>query len=197
MHLTLVFVSLFFAILVAIPLGIMAEKLTVVGRGIMWTVGVIQTVPALALLVILIRPLNWMGLSGIGDTPALIALFLYSLLPIVRNTHTGFQQIPRMLRETAAVLGLSSSTRLFRIEVPLALPSILSGIKTASVMSVGFATLGALVGAGGYGQPILTGVRLDDYGLILEGAIPAAILALIVQQLFDLIERWLVSPGLK
>lgn len=195
-HLKLVFISLFFAILVAVPLGVMAEKFTIFGRSIMWTVGVIQTIPALALLVILIRPLNWMGLSGIGDTPALIALFLYSLLPIVRSTHTGFQQIPFVLRETASVLGFRANTRLFQIELPLALPSILSGIKTASVMSVGFATLGALVGAGGYGQPILTGVRLDDYGLILEGAVPSAILALVVQQFFDVLERWLVSPGL-
>lgn len=195
-HLFLVFVSLFFSILVAIPLGVMADRWTNLGRYIMWAVGIIQTIPALALLVILIRPLNWVGLSGIGDTPALIALFLYSLLPVVRSTHSGFQQIPFVLRETASVLGLRESTKLFRIEFPLAMPSILSGIKTASVMSVGFATIGALVGAGGYGQSILTGVRLDDYGLILEGAMPAAILALIVQYLFDAIEKKIVSPGL-
>jgi osmoprotectant transport system permease protein len=147
--------------------------------------------------VVLIQPLNMLGLSGIGDTPAFVALFLYSLLPVVRGTHSGFQQIPPSLKETAAVLGLSASSRLFRVELPLALPAILSGIKVSAVMNIGFATLGALVGAGGYGQPILTGIRLDDYSLILEGALPAAALAMLVQQSFDLLERFIVSPGLR
>ena len=196
-HLKLVLFSLFFAILVAVPLGIIAEKKTGLGRLILWVTGGIQTIPSLALLVILIKPLNIIGLTGIGDTPAFIALFLYSLLPIVRGAHTGFQQIPLALRETSEVIGLSFKARLFRIDLPLALPTILSGIKTAAVMNVGFATLGALVGAGGYGQPILTGIRLDDYSLILEGAVPSAILALAVQQLFDFSEKFLVSPGLR
>lgn len=196
-HLKMVLISLALAILAAVPLGVLAAKRGRLGQGILWLVGAIQTVPALALLVILIKPLNLLGLSGIGDTPAFIALFLYSLLPIVRSTHSGFHQIPPALRETAEVLGLSGTTQLFRVEFPLALPSILSGIKTSAVLNVGFATLGALVGAGGYGQPILTGIRLDDYSLILEGALPAAALALIVQQGFDYAERFLVSPGLK
>jgi len=159
-------------------------------------VSAVQTVPALALLVLMIKPLGMLGLSGVGDTPAMIALFLYSLLPIVRNTLTGLQQIPSSLIETADVLNLSPRTKLWQIELPLALPSILAGIKTALVLNVGFATLGALVGAGGYGQPILTGIRLDDYGLILEGAVPATVLALLCQWGFDLIERRLVSAGL-
>jgi len=197
-HLMLVFLSLFFAILVAIPLGIMAAKMPLLGRGILGVVGIIQTIPALALLVVLIRPLNLLGLSGIGDTPALVSLFLYSLLPIVRSTHSGLKQISPILKDTAEVMGLSFMTKLFRIELPLALPSILSGIKISAVMNVGFATLGALVGAGGYGQPILTGIRLDNYGLILEGAIPAAILAILAQYFFDYCEKsFLVSPGLK
>ena len=95
------------------------------------------------------------------------------------------------------MIGLSLRTRLWRVEIPLALPSILSGIKTAAVINVGFATLGALVGAGGYGQPILAGIRLDDYSLILEGAVPAAVLALLAQLMFDVVERRLVSPGLR
>lgn len=188
-HMTLVLASLVLAILAAIPLGILAAKYPSPGRVILLVTGIIQTIPALALLVILIRPLNWLGLSGIGNTPALIALFLYSLLPIVRATHVGFQQIPLILRETAAILDLSLKTRLWRVELPLAFPAILSGIKTSAVMNVGFATLGALVGAGGLGQPILTGIRLDDYSLILEGAIPSAILALLVQKLFDFFDR--------
>jgi osmoprotectant transport system permease protein len=195
-HLRLVILSLLAAIAVAVPLGVFSFRQPRFGRIILWSVGAIQTIPALALLVVLIKPLNLMGLSGIGDTPALIALFLYSLLPIVRGTHSGFEQIPASLKETAAVLGLSPRTRLWNVEFPLALPAILSGVKTAAVINIGFATLGALVGAGGYGQPILTGIRLDNYGLILEGALPAALLALLIQLLFDLIEKKIVSPGL-
>lgn len=196
-HLRLVLVSMFFAILTAIPLGVIVAKKRNLGRVILILVSAIQTVPALALLVLLIKPLAYFGLSGIGDTPALMALFFYSLLPIVRNTLSGIQQIPENLRETAEVLNLSFITKLKKIELPMALPSILAGIKIALVLNVGFATLGALVGAGGYGQPILTGIRLDDYSLILEGALPATALALICQWGFDWLEKRLVSPGLK
>lgn len=196
-HLYLVFISLTFAILVAVPMGILAIKAPRTGTIILWITGTIQTIPSLALLVVLIKPLNLIGLKGIGETPALIALFLYSLLPILRGTHAGLQQIPKTLQETADVLAISARTKLLRIELPLALPSILSGIKTAAVINVGFATLGALIGAGGFGQPILTGIRLDDYSLILEGAVPSAILAILVQGLFDRIEKLTVSPGLK
>lgn len=195
-HLRLVLVSIFFAILIAVPLGVIASKRRHLGSTILVTVSAIQTVPALALLVLLIKPLSYLGLSGIGDTPAMIALFFYSLMPIVRNTLSGLQQIPENLRETADVLNLSASTKLKKIELPLALPSILAGIKIALVLNVGFATLGALVGAGGYGQPILTGIRLDDYSLILEGALPATVLALLCQWGFDLLEKRIVSPGL-
>lgn len=196
-HLSLVLISLTLAILFAVPLGILSNKNYLFGKFALTTVASIQTIPALALLVILIRPLNLIGLRGIGDTPALIALFLYSLLPIVRNTHGALEQIPQGFKETASVLGLSTMTKLFRIELPLSLPGILTGIKTAAVLNVGFATLGALIGAGGYGQPILTGIRLDDYGLILEGAIPAMVLAFVAQGLFEILERVIVSPGLR
>ncbi|MFT5517697.1 MAG: osmoprotectant transport system permease protein, partial [Rhodothermales bacterium] len=134
---------------------------------------------------------------GIGGPPAVVALFLYSLLPIVRNTHTGLTGIPLPLRESASALGLGWWTRLRRIELPLASQSILAGIKTAAVINVGTATLGALIGAGGYGQPILTGIRLNDVELILEGAVPAALLALAAQIAFDLLEKVLVPRGLR
>ncbi|PIX59626.1 MAG: amino acid ABC transporter permease, partial [Lysobacterales bacterium CG_4_10_14_3_um_filter_64_11] len=136
-------------------------------------------------------------LFGIGAKPAIAALFLYSLLPIVRNTHAGLVGIAVELRETAAAIGLSRRAQLYRVELPLALRSILAGVKTAAVINVGTATLGALIGAGGYGQPILTGIRLDNIGLILEGAIPAAVLALLVQGLFEAIERALTPRGLR
>ncbi len=196
-HLSLVGLSMVAAIAVAIPLGILAAQSAILGQVILSGVGIIQTLPSLAVLVMLIRPLKWLGLPGIGNTPAVVALFLYSLLPIVRNTHAGLQGIGIEIRESAEALGLTRPAKLRRIELPLAMPSILSGIKIAAVTNVGFATLGALVGAGGFGQPILTGIRLDDYGLILQGALPAAGLAMITQLLFDLSERWLVPRGLR
>jgi osmoprotectant transport system permease protein len=153
--------------------------------------GIIQTVPSLALLVVMIP------LLGIGSRPAIVALFLYGLLPIVRNTAAGLSGIPGDIRESAEALGLPPRARLWRIELPLAAPSILAGIQTAAVINVGTATLGALIGAGGYGQPILTGIRLDNTGLILEGAVPAALLALAVSALFELIERLVVPRGLR
>ena len=190
-HLFLVCLSLGAAILVAIPLGIWGARNSTQGQVILSVVGIIQTIPSLALLVFMIP------LLGIGGPPALVALFLYSLLPIVRNTLSGLNGLPIAVQESARALGLPPSARLRLIELPLAAPSILAGIKTSAVINVGTATLGALIGAGGYGQPILTGIRLDDTSLILEGAIPAAVLALLVQWSFDFAERTFLSPGLQ
>lgn len=190
-HLVLVCISLTAAILFAVPLGIIAAKHKSTGRLILGSTGVIQTIPSLALLVFMIP------FFGIGGPPAIIALFLYSLLPIVRNTHSGLHDIPLPIRESAIALGLPAATRLFRIELPLASRSILAGIKTSAVINVGTATLGALIGAGGFGQPILTGIRLNDTRLILEGAIPAALLALLVQGIFDLAEHRVIPKGLR
>lgn len=190
-HLMLVSISLGAAIMIAIPLGVVAAKWARFGQVILGGVGILQTLPSLALLVFMIP------IAGIGAAPAIIALFLYSLLPIVRNTHAGIHGIAVGLQESAIALGLEAKSRLWIVELPIASRSILAGIKTAAVINVGTATLGALVGAGGYGQPILTGIRLDDMGLILEGAVPAAVLALIVQGAFDLADRVFVSPGLR
>jgi osmoprotectant transport system permease protein len=190
-HVALVAIALLLAITVALPLGIAAAYRPVLGQVVLAVVGIVQTVPSLALLVLLIPVL------GIGGAPAVAAMFAYSLLPIVRNTHAGLTGMPLPLRESAAALGLGRGARLVRIDLPLASPSIVAGIKTAAVLSIGTATIGALVGAGGYGQPILTGVRLDDLGLILEGALPAAVLALVVQGAFELAERRLVPRGLR
>ncbi len=190
-HLLLVGISLAASIIVAIPLGVLAFLWPRVGQIILAVVAVIYTIPSLALLVFMIP------LLGIGTLPAIIALFLYGLLPIVRNTHAGLSGIAPGLRESAIVLGLSPGARLLKIELPLASPSILAGIKTAAVINVGTATIGALIGAGGYGQPILTGIRLADNRLILLGAIPAAILALLVQGGFGLLERCVVPRGLR
>jgi osmoprotectant transport system permease protein len=187
-HLAMVGISLGAALLIAVPLGILAFYRRGVGRIVFAIADVLQTLPALALLVFLIP---WLG---IGYAPAIVALFLYSVLPILRNTHAGLADIPRDLRESAEALGLPGSARLRYIELPLSARSILAGIRTAAVINVGTATLGALIGAGGYGQPILTGIRLDDTALILEGAVPAAVLALLAQWLFGMIERRWVAP---
>ncbi|MFQ5529673.1 MAG: glycine betaine ABC transporter substrate-binding protein [Gemmatimonadota bacterium] len=190
-HLVLVLISMVLALATALPLGIVAARRRAAGGVILGVVGAIYTIPALALLVFMIP------LLGIGGAPAIVALFLYSLLPIVRNTHAGLTGIPLSLRESAEALGLSRAAILRRIELPLASPAIMAGIKTAVVINIGTATLGALIGAGGLGQPILTGIRLADTGLILEGAVPAALLALGAQALFDGLERWIVPKGLK
>ncbi len=190
-HLALVGASLGLALLVALPLGVQAARRPRLGQWLLSATGVLQTLPSLAVFVFMIP------LFGIGAAPAIAALFLYSLLPIIRNTHAGLVGIPVELRETAAAIGLSARARLFRVELPLATGSILAGIKIAAVINVGTATLGALIGAGGYGQPILTGIRLDDLGLIFEGAIPAALLALAVQGGFEWIERGLKPRGLR
>jgi osmoprotectant transport system permease protein len=190
-HIKLVAISLGLAMLLAIPLGILAARLKRVGQLIIGATGILQTVPSLAMFVFMIP------LLGIGTWPAIAALFLYSLLPIVRNTHAGLVGIAPELSESAAALGLPLRVRLRRIELPLAMRSILAGIKTAAVINVGTATLAALIGAGGYGQPIVTGIRLDSISLILEGAIPAAVLALLVQGMFEGIEHWLTPRGLR
>jgi len=190
-HLALVAISLGLALLLALPLGIFAARRPRLGQVVLSVTGLLQTLPSLAVFVFMIP------LFGIGAKPAIAALFLYSLLPVVRNTHAGLTGIALELRETAAAIGLPPRTRLRRIELPLALRTILAGIKTAAVINVGTATLGALIGAGGYGQPILAGIRLDDIGLILEGAVPAAVLALVVQGMFEVVERMLTPRGLR
>jgi osmoprotectant transport system permease protein len=190
-HLVLFAISLSAAIAVAIPLGIAAVKSSRWEKPIMGVVGIIQTIPSLALLVFMIP------LLGIGGPPAVTALFLYSLLPIVRNTFTGIRDIPPSVIESARALGLPPGARLRLVELPMASSTILAGIKTSAVINIGTATLGALIGAGGYGQPILTGIRLDSVTMILEGAVPAALLALAVQWLFDFSERFIVPKGLR
>jgi osmoprotectant transport system permease protein len=190
-HLRLVAISLLAAILLGVPVGIFSARSPTLARVLLAGAGLVQTIPSLALLAFLIPFL------GIGAGPALVALFLYSLLPIVRNTYTGLTTISPALLESADVLGLSRTARLWRVELPMASPSILAGMQTSAVINVGTATLAALIGAGGLGEPILSGIQLRDTALILEGAIPAALLALAVQGAFDLLERAVVPRGLR
>lgn len=190
-HLYLVAVSLALAVIVGIPLGILAARSRAVAGATLGITGVLQTIPSLALLAFLIPML------GTGEKPALVALFLYSLLPIVRNTFTGLTGIPPNLLEAAEALGLPPMARLMRVTLPMASPAIMAGIKTSAVINVGTATLAALIGAGGLGDPIWRGIQTVNSELILQGAVPAAVLALVVQGGFDLLDRLVVPRGLR
>jgi osmoprotectant transport system permease protein len=192
-HLELVGASLVLAIVAGIPLGIRASRPGAISDFILAASGVIQTIPSLALLALLV-PLPFFGIS---PATAIFALFLYSLLPIVRNTATGLQDIPTAVRESAAALGLEPQARLWKVFLPLASRTILAGIKTSAIINVGTATLAALIGVGGLGEPIISGLNLNDYRTILQGAIPAALLALLVQFVFDGLDRVIIPKGLR
>jgi len=192
-HLQLVGMSLFLSILIGLPLGIIASRGGLTGQVILGFAGIVQTIPSLALLALLV-PLPFFGISV---RTAIVALFLYGLLPIVRNTATGLQDLPQSIRDSATALGLEPGARLRKIYLPMASRSILGGIKTSAVINVGTATLAALIGAGGLGEPILSGLNLNDHATILQGAIPAAVLALLVQWSFDLLDRVLIPKGLR
>lgn len=190
-HVLLAGAALLASALVGIPAGIACARLPRMRAVVLGLSGIIQTIPSLALLVLLIP------LLGIGTAPAAAALFLYSLFPVLEGTVTGLRGVPPSLRESAEALGLDDAAILRHVALPIASPSILSGVRTAAVLAVGTATIGAMVGAGGYGQPILTGVRLDSVPMILEGAVPAAALALAAQAAFRWLERLLVPRGLR
>lgn len=192
-HLQLAGISLLLSIAVGVPLGIVASRGGAIGQVILAVTGAVQTIPSLALLALLV-PVPFFGISA---RTAIAALFLYGLLPIVRNTATGLQDIAQPLRESAIALGLTPGAQLRKVYLPLASRSILGGIKTSAVINVGTATLAALIGAGGLGEPIISGLNLNDHATILQGAIPAAILALIVQWSFDLLDRILIPRGLR
>ena len=192
-HVQLVGISVALAVLAGIPLGIAASGTGWVARAILAGAGVVQTIPALALLALLV-PVPFLGIS---PATAILALFLYSLLPIVRNTAAGLQDVPRWLSESAEALGLPPRARLVRVHLPMASRTILAGVKTSAVIAVGTATLAALIGAGGLGEPILSGLNLNDHRTILEGAVPAALLALAVEALFDVADRLVIPRGLR
>ena len=191
-HLLLVFGSLAMAVAVGVPLGLAAWHWP---RGAAWVlgaVGVMQTVPSLALLSFLI-----VLVGGIGFVPALLALFIYALLPIVSNTCTGLQGVSGGQAQAALSLGLTRWQALRHVQLPLAAPVMLAGVKTAAVISVGTATLAAFVGAGGFGERIVSGLAVNDSQAMLAGALPAAVLALLVQALFAAIERSITPIALR
>jgi osmoprotectant transport system permease protein len=191
-QLGLVFLSLAVSIVIGIPLGILAAKRPAAEGLILGATGVVQTIPALALLAVLI-PLT----GRIGAVPAYIALALYALLPIVRNTHVALTQMSRGMIDAAQSLGMRPPSILRSIELPLAAATILAGIKTSGVINVGTATIAAFIGAGGYGERIVTGLALNDNAMLLAGAIPAAVMALLIELGFRFAERWVLPKGLR
>jgi osmoprotectant transport system permease protein len=189
-HLKLTGIALAGSIVVGILLGIVVYRTRWLSRSTVYVAGLLQTIPSIALLGLMIP------LLGIGTVPAITALFLYSLLPILRNTVTALSTVDPVIRRVATAIGLSWLEQLRHVYLPLSLPSILAGIRTAAVISIGTATLAAFIGAGGLGDPIVTGLALNDPRLILQGAVPAAILAIVTEIVFEGIEKILVPRHL-
>jgi len=191
-HLQLTIAAVLLAVAVAVPLGIAIARSHYGERLALGTAGVVQTIPSLALLAFMI------AIPGLGLSvrSAIVALFLYAVLPILRNTHTGLNDVDAELLDAATGLGLTPRQILFRVQLPLATRTIMAGVRTATVISIGIATLAAFIGAGGLGEPIVTGLYLNDTWLILSGAIPAALLALAADALLGRVEHWLTPRGL-
>ena len=191
-HLGLVMLSLAASVLIGVPLGVAAARRARLGAWILGGTGVLQTIPSLALLAILI-PLT----GHIGLLPAFIALSVYALLPIVRNTHAGMTQVPVGIKQAAESLAMTPPMILRLIELPLASATIMAGIKTSAVITVGTATIAAFIGAGGFGERIVTGLALNDNVTLLAGAIPVAVLAILIENLFGFFGRRLTPPALR
>ena len=189
-HLMLTAVSLVLAALVAIPFGLVLERRRRWAEPLVRLTGVLQTIPGIALLAFMIP------IMGIGTAPALVALFIYSLYPIVRNTYSGVRDADPVAVAAGHALGMTAGQVLRYVRLPLAAPTIMAGVRTAAVINVGTATLAAFIGAGGLGEPIVTGLALSDTGMILSGAIPAALLALLVDFALGICERAIQPKGL-
>jgi osmoprotectant transport system permease protein len=185
-HLGLVLASVLLAVLLGVPLAIGVTPHPRSRAGVLGAAGLLQTVPSLAMLAVLI---SWVG--SIGTVPALLALLLYALLPIMRNTCVGLAEVPAGLKDAGTALGLTPAQRLRLIELPLAMPTLLAGVRTATTIAVGTATIAAFIGAGGYGERIVTGLALNDKELLLAGALPAAALALLFEGTFEGLARGL------
>jgi osmoprotectant transport system permease protein len=193
-HLYLVVVSTIVAAALGIPAGIFLTRRPKWSRWVLGAANVVQTIPSLALFGFLI-PLPFFG--GIGETTAIVALILYALLPIILNTHTGIVGVDPAIREAGRGMGMTDWQLLIHVELPLAMGVIMAGLRVATVISVGVATIAAAIGAGGLGTYIFRGVSMVDNQLILAGAIPAAILALLADFLLGLAERSLSPKGLR
>jgi osmoprotectant transport system permease protein len=188
-HLWLVGISMLLAILIGVPLGILLTRRPKWKAFVLGSTNVVQTVPSLALFGLLL-PLPWLGARA--DRLAILALALYALLPVVRNTYVGISGINAPVREAAIAMGLTSGQLLWHVELPLALPVMLAGIRVAAVITIGVATIAAAIGAGGLGEFIFRGIAMVDNGVILAGAIPAALMALAADLLLSGFEKLMV-----
>ena len=186
-HLVLVLSAMAVAMLIGVPLGILLTRRAVLRQWLLGLASVMQTIPSLALFGFLI-PIPFIG--GIGKRTVIIALVLYALLPILRNTFVGIMSVDAAVCESAIAMGMTSGQMLRQVQLPLAAPTILAGVKTAAVINVGTATMAAFIGAGGFGERIVAGLAVNDSTVMLAGAVPAAVLAIVVQVGFDLAERW-------
>ena len=190
-HIGLAGVALGFGILIAVPLGLLLERRRVLAEPAIRFVGVFQTIPSIALLAFMIP------FFGVGPLPAIVALWIYSIFPMLRNTYTGLRDAAPSAVEAARALGMTDRQILSWVRLPLAAPVIMAGVRTSAVITVGTATLAAFIGAGGLGVPIVSGLQLADSTIILSGALPAAGLALVVDGGLGLIERWLRPKGVE
>lgn len=190
-HIQISIIALLLAAIVGVLIGIFLTRVPHLANFVIGVASVIQTIPSLALLGFMIP------LLGIGTTPAIVALFLYSLLPILRNTYTGIQGVETSLTEAGIGMGMTSFQVLFMVELPLALPIIMAGIRTATVTIIGVATLASLIGAGGLGDLIFGGIAMANNFMIFAGAIPAAILAILSDGLLGQVERKMMPVSVK
>ncbi|WP_404420057.1 glycine betaine ABC transporter substrate-binding protein [Marinospirillum sp.] len=190
-HLQLTLLALFLACLVGLPLAILVYRSPRISQAVLYVAGLLQTIPSIALLALMIP------LFGIGFLPAIIALFLYSLLPILRAAVTSLLTVNPLLVKVSLGMGMTRKEQLKYILLPLAAPNLLVGIKTAAIINIGTATLAAFIGAGGLGEPIVTGLALNDHTLVLYGAIPAALMAIVTELLFNLAERRWIPAHLR
>lgn len=190
-HIKITLIALSIGCMVGLFLALMIFRSDKLSRYVIYFTGLLQTIPSIALLALMIPIL------GIGEVPAIMALFLYSLLPILRSAVTALSTINPVLTRVSRAIGMTRYQQLRHVLLPLALPNILAGIKTATIICIGTATLAAFIGAGGLGEPIVTGLALNDTNLILQGAIPAACLAILVELLFELLERRIIPEHMR
>lgn len=195
-HLTLTFLAMLIAVSIAVPTGISLARtrLKAVSDTVMGFVNVIQPIPSLALVAFTVAVFNLVGLPTIGVLPGLVALVAYAVLPVLRNTYTGIRQVEPAVSEVAVGMGMTPMQVLFRVQLPLALPVIMAGVRISTVWTIGVATLVSLVGAGGLGDLIFKGLRSYHMDLVLAGAAPAAVMALMLDWALGFTEKWL-SPG--
>ena len=190
-HIYLTFVAVFFAVLVAVPLGITITRFEKAAGIVVGIANAVQALPSLALLGFLIPIL------GIGSKPSIVMIFLYSLLPIIKNTYTGLTNVDRAILEAGRGMGMTNWQLMKMVQLPLALPVIMAGIRISAVTAVGLTTIAALIGAGGLGQLIYRGISMVNNRMIIAGAVPAMVLTLVIDFLLNILEKLVTPKGIR